>query len=379
MDSFDRRYQRLKQEADAPTTLDAIAGLFLFCGFCFWGVAFWQLLAPPAILSLLSIQAVVLALAFAFAAPLLLSMLVPTTPAGQLLQKTQWATIGFYVILFAAIYLTFQAEQLIEMWLSMQPGVAEAHFERRLALVLTIAFVVVPALAWVQLSPEKWANAVQQAHAVKKLELQQQGELAIVKASLVRAETLAAIGWANLLPLEKEEAIKSLRGLLMASSDSMRSIVRTMNVSADLERSIMGDEEIAGVLDYVTQGIDIVPEIDRPAAHVDSRSAPSESRALIAAPAASTPAAHVDSRSGSSESREAPSDQARPSRTQSDQVYDAIARDLPPVFTATDVSDRMQWTDKREGQRVIRAWLDEGAAKEVRLGRYSLTDRGGAQ
>jgi len=35
----------------------------------------------------------------------------------------------------------------------------------------------------------------------------------------------------------------------------------------------------------------------------------------------------------------------------------------------------MRWTDKREGQRVIRAWLDEGAAKEVRLGRYGLTDR----
>jgi hypothetical protein len=85
-------------------------------------------------------------------------------------------------------------------------------------------------------------------------------------------------------------------------------------------------------------------------------------------------AAHVNTRSQSSIPRAHVSDQAGPSRTQSDQIYEAIARDLPSVFTAADVSTRMQWTDKREGQRVIRAWLDEGVAKEVRLGRYSLTE-----
>ncbi len=262
---IERRYRQLQRATPARSVLDVIACVFLGCGFAFWGVAFWQLLSPPQLASLLSIQAAVLALAFSLAAPLLLSMLVPTTPAGQLLQKTQWATIGFYVILGSALFLVVQAEQLIETWLYGQPGVRELGSWRALAFVLVIAFVVIPALAWVQLTPERWVQSVQQAHAVKKLEMQQRGELAIIKASLVRAETLAAIGWANLLPLEQEEAIGSLRGLLMASSDTMRSVVRTLGLSADLERSIMGDDEIAGELEYVKSAIDVIPTADRPA------------------------------------------------------------------------------------------------------------------
>lgn len=292
---MEQRYQQLRRATVARSALDVIAIVFLGCGIAFWGVAFWQMLGPPALLSLMSIQALVLALAFSLAAPLLLSMLVPTTPAGQLLQKTQWATIGFYVILASALFLVYQAEQLIELWLYAQPGVQEAHFERRLAIVLVIAFVVVPALAWIQLTPERWVATVQQAHKVKKLEMQQRGELAIIKASLLRAESLAAIGWANLLPLEREEAVKSLRGLLMASSDTMRGIVRTLGISADLERSIMGDDEIAAEMDYVTQSIDVLPELAPPARTEDTRvnapapvRAPSSSGSAERAPAAYT-------------------------------------------------------------------------------------------
>jgi hypothetical protein len=101
--------------------------------------------------------------------------------------------------------MTFQAEQLIESWLYAQPAIAESGFERRLAIVLVIAFVVIPALAWVQLTPERWLQQIQQAHAVKKLEMQQRGELAIVKAKILRAKRLAVVPWVNLLPLERQE------------------------------------------------------------------------------------------------------------------------------------------------------------------------------
>ncbi len=274
---MEQHYRRLQRATVARSALDIIAIIFLVAGFAFWSVAFWQLLAPPALLSLLSIQAAVLAVAFSLAAPLLLSMLVPTTPAGQLLQKTQWATIGFYVILASALFLVYQSEQLIEVWLYAQPGVSGAHFERRLAIVLVIAFVVVPALAWIQLSPERWMAAVQQAHMVRKIELQQRGELAIIKASLIRAEMLAARGWANLLPLEQDEAISTLRGLLMGSADSMRSVVKTLGLDAELSRSIMGDDEIADQLEYVKHSINVLPEITQ-------RSPQDETRALSAAP-----------------------------------------------------------------------------------------------
>jgi hypothetical protein len=367
---MERRYRQLQRATVARSALDVIALVFLFAGFAFWGVTFWQLLSPPSLLSLLSIQAAVLALAFALAAPLLLSMLVPTTPAGQLLQKTQWATIGFYVILASALFLVYQAEQMIEIWLYAQPGVVEGHFERRLAIVLVIAFVVVPALAWIQLTPERWVAAVQQAHQVRKLEMQQRGELAIIKASLIRAEMLAARGWANLLPLEQAEAITTLRGLLMGSADSMRSVVKTLGLDAELSRSIMGDDEIADQLDYVTQSIDVLPEIT-PIARVSTIAAVNPPAPGTSAPAA----AHVDARPQSSEARDAESDTDVLSQAESDSVYHAIARALPPVFTAADVATRMQWTDKRSAQRVIRAWLAYGRAHEVRLGRYCLTER----
>jgi hypothetical protein len=133
----------------------------------------------------------------------------------------------------------------------------------------------------------------------------------------------------------------------------------------------MGDEEIAGVLDYVTQAIDIVPEIDRPAAHVDPRPQSSESRALVASPAASAPAAHVDSRSASSESRAPMSDTVGHDRTLSDSVARRIATELPRIFTAQNLADLVQ-QDKRTAQRTIATWLDEGIIDQVQLGRYAL-------
>ncbi len=252
---MEAQFRRMQRATVARSALDVIALVFLFSGFAFWSVAFWQLLSPPALLSLLSIQAAVLALAFSLAAPLLLSMLVPTTPAGQLLQKTQWATVGFYVILGAAIYLVYQAEQLIELWLYAQPAVAEAGFERRLAIVLVISFVIVPALAWVQLTPERFLAQIQQAHQVRKLEMMQRGEIAIVRGRLIWAEQKAAVGFANLLPAEQREVIDTLHGLFRGITDQQRAIARTLEIGADLERTMMGDADLAEHFDYVAEAL----------------------------------------------------------------------------------------------------------------------------
>src|SRR5689334_16206992 len=179
---MEAQFRRMQRATVARSALDVITLIFLGCGFAFWGVAFWQLLAPPMLLSLLSIQAAVLALVYSLAAPLLLSMLVPTTPAGQLLQKTQWRTVGFPVIVGCALFLAYQAEYMLELWLYAQTAVREAGFARPMAISLMIAFVVIPALAWVQLTPERWLAQIQQAHQVKKLEMQQRGDLAIMRA-----------------------------------------------------------------------------------------------------------------------------------------------------------------------------------------------------
>lgn len=253
MESLDRRYHQLKRATVARSVLDVIAIIFLACAFAFWFVAFWQLLTPPALLSLWSIQAVVLALVYALATPLLWSALVPTTPAGQLLQKTQWRTIGFYAIIGAAGYLSYQAEWMIELWLSYQPGIAEAGMARSLAFSLAIAFILIPALAWVQLTPERWLQQIQQAHQVRRLELQQRGELAIIKAKLLWAEQRCAVSFARLLPAEQQEVIGTIRGLFMGIADTQRDIARTLGIDAELTRNMMDDPQIADALDYVAQ------------------------------------------------------------------------------------------------------------------------------
>jgi hypothetical protein len=258
---MEQRFRQLQRATVARSALDVIALIFLCCGFAFWGVAFWQLLTPPALLSLLSIQVVVLGLVYSLATPLLWSALVPSTPAGQLLQKTQWRTFGFAAIVGAAFYLTYQAERLIELWLFAQPGIQQAGFARELAISLSIGFILIPALAWTQLTPERWLQQIQQAHQVKKLEMQQRGELAIIKASILSAEHKALLGWANLLPTEQQEVFGTIRGLLMASSDTQRDIVRTLGLGAELERDIMGDQQIGDQLDYVAQHLNVLPAI----------------------------------------------------------------------------------------------------------------------
>lgn len=252
---MEQHYRRLQRATVARSALDVIAIIFLGCSFAFWGVAFWQLLAPPSVLSLWTIQAVVLALVYALATPLLWSMLVPTTPAGQLLQKTQWRTIGFAFIVAAAIYLSLQAEWMIEAWLYGQPAIAESGLQRSLAISLSIAFILIPALAWVQLTPERWLQQIQQAHQVKRLELQQRGELAILKSRILWATQRAAVSYANLLPAEQKEIVDTMRGLFMSIGDTQRDIARTLQIDADLSRTILDDERIADDLNYVADAL----------------------------------------------------------------------------------------------------------------------------
>ncbi|MDQ2995713.1 MAG: hypothetical protein M3R61_01465 [Chloroflexota bacterium] len=273
------RYRQLQRATVARSALDVIALIFLGAGFAFWGVAFWQLLTPPALLSLLTIQAAVLALVYSLAAPLLLSMLIPTTPAGQLLQKTQWRTIGFPVVIGCAFFLTYQAEYLIEVWLSAQPGVAGASFARPLAISLTIAFVVIPALAWIQLTPERWLAQIQQAHQIKRLTIQQNGELAILKTRLLWAKQKTAVGYANLLPTEQQEVLETMRALFMSIGDTQRSIASSLGISAELERDMMDDREIADHLEYVAEAMQ-AHEVTLPA--VSRRLASDDQAAAIA-------------------------------------------------------------------------------------------------
>lgn len=293
------RYRQLKRATVARSALDIIAMIFIGCAFAFWFAAFWQMLAPPILLGLGTVSVLVLTLVYSLAAPLLLSMLVPTTPAGQLLQKTQWRTIGFPVIVMAALFLCWQGFTLIGAWLSAQGGINPATGQPALqatgqvlpmAISLTIAFILIPALAWIQVSPELWLQQIQQAHMVKKLQIQQAGEIAIIRNQLIWLEQKALVGYANLLPDEQRAVLAGAQGLIQGINDQQRAIARTMSIHADVERDFMGDAEIEQAMRQVAQAtshnaIAQAPsQIDAPATIVMPDRAPSPPERAEAAP-----------------------------------------------------------------------------------------------
>ena len=252
------RYRQMKRHATARNALDVLAVIFLVASFAFWAVAFWQLIQPPSVISLPVVPVVALALVFSLAAPVLWTALIPTTPAGQLLQKTQTRTAGFAVTVAAAVYLSYTAFRLIERWLASQPAVAENGMVKELAIGMAIAFILVPALAWTQVAPERWLAQIEQAHQVKKLEALQAGELAIIKTRLLWAKQKAAASYANLLPLEQREIHETLRGLFLSIGDSQRAIAGTLRDSVGFDREFapLKDEQVYQALDYVADTLE---------------------------------------------------------------------------------------------------------------------------
>jgi hypothetical protein len=328
------------------------------------------------------------------APPTLISFLIPWSPAGMLLQRVNAQTYGHAVVVFASIYLLYYSYQLQYSWWAAQQVTAESGLIWQQVGIGIIGFILIPALLWAPVSSEELTAQVEQAHIVKRYELQTQADIAILRATLLRAQEKALIGFANLTVDEREELAAVMRSLVGGIDKTLRevgqSVQKVSGASLPFSGMLDDNDDIRDVLDYIGESLtgstlhvadDHSVKLPSPAARenttqlVRMRDLPSrESAQVIDQAFDQAAAAHVRTRSQSSIPRAHVSDQAGPSRTQSDQIYEAIARDLPSVFTAADVSTRMQWTDKREGQRVIRAWLDEGVAKEVRLGRYSLTE-----
>lgn len=328
------------------------------------------------------------------APPTLISFLIPWSPAGMLLQRVNAQTWGHAAVVCASIYLLYYSFQLQYSWWAAQKATAESGLITQQVLIGLIGFILIPALLWAPVSSEELTTQVQQAHIVKRYELQAQADIAILRATLLRAQEKALIGFANLTTDEREELAGVMRSLIGGVDKTLREIgqsVKTLSGAGVPFTELADNNDIQDVLSYISESltgstlhteedhsVKLPPQIARadtvPIVRMRDLP-PRETERVIDQAFDQAAAAHVDSRLQSSESRAPQSDQTGHSRTQSDQIYDAIARDLPKVFTAVDVSERMRWTDKREGQRVIRAWLDEGRAKEIRLGRYSLTER----
>jgi hypothetical protein len=189
------------------------------------------------------------------APPSLVSFLIPWSPAGMLLQKVNARTWAFPVIIGCALYLLYYAFQLQWAWWAAQPVVAETNLVYQQVLIGMIGFIIIPALLWTPVSSDELVEQVRQAHLVKRYELQTQADIAILRATLLRAQEKALIGFANLTVQERAELAAVMQSLVSGIDRTLKEIGQTVKtvsgVALPFDSMLDDNEDIRDILDYI--------------------------------------------------------------------------------------------------------------------------------
>lgn len=192
------------------------------------------------------------------APPSLMSFLIPWSPGGMLLQKINARTWGYAVIIGAALYLLYYSFEIQYSWWASQPTVASTGLILQQVIIGIIGFILIPALLWTPVTSEELVEQVRQAHLVRRYELQTQADIAILRATLMRAQEKALIGFANLTVQEKEELAGVMRGLVKGIDQTLRDIgdsVKTVSGAAVPFSSLDDNDDIRGYLNYISESL----------------------------------------------------------------------------------------------------------------------------
>jgi hypothetical protein len=214
------------------------------------------------------------------APPSLTSFLIPWSPGGMLLQKINARTWGYGVIIAAALFLIYYSFEIQYSWWMSQPTVVNTGLVLQQVIIGIIGFIIIPALLWTPVTSEELVEQVRQAHLVRRYELQTQADIAILRATLMRAQEKALIGFANLTVQEKEELAAVMRGLVTGIDKTLRDIgdsVKTVSGATVPFQSLDDNDDIRGYLDYIHESLTdnaLLPrrgsrELERVPAHYD--------------------------------------------------------------------------------------------------------------
>ena len=190
------------------------------------------------------------------APPSLMSFLIPWSPGGMLLQKINAKTWGYVAVVMAALYLIYYSFEIQWTWWASQPVVQSTGLVVQQVVVGIIGFIVIPALLWTPVTSEELVEQVRQAHLVRRYELQTQADIAILRATLLRAQEKALIGFANLTVQEREELAAVMRGLVKGIDATLRDIgesVKTVSGATVPFNSLEDNEDIQKYLDFVAE------------------------------------------------------------------------------------------------------------------------------
>lgn len=193
------------------------------------------------------------------APPSLVSFLIPWSPGGMLLQKINAQTWGYGAVLACSIYLLYYSYQLQWSYWAAQQVVADSGLVTQQVLIGLIGFIVIPALLWTPVSSDELVEQIRQAHLVKRYELQTQADIAILRATLLRAQEKALVGFANLTVEEREELAAVMRSLVGGIDRTLHEIGGTVKAISGCAMPFDGiledNEDVRDVLEYIGESL----------------------------------------------------------------------------------------------------------------------------
>lgn len=383
MDLLTEAYQRgraARRQATAVSVLDAGATIGLIVGCIFWNTVFWDRIAPTEWIEML--LSVSLAAAYSVILPMLLSLLAPSTPAGMALAETKYKTIGYAVTVVTAGFMAYHAFTIVRDWWLARPATAAAGDGLWMAIGTLIVFVIVPALSWVQVAPDRWVAEIVQAQQVKRMKAAQQANIMAAQIQYARAMALLRRGLANATAAERGELAGTLIAMQRAENEAIAGVADSMRLITGIDTGVnlIDDPHIERQYHQLTDGLErlIAPINEReyvelppaPAAPAATlpRQLPAEQWEQLeprgarqdAVPAVSPPVA-----AAAAESAAAATDaSAAASRSESRRYaaeFRAVAAAFPPpaVFSAKAVAGAVGKSE-RTARDMITAWLEAG-------------------
>lgn len=393
---MERYYEAARQMRRPSTILDTVSLVGLTTFMIFWLNVTWSLFAPLTPLSVQALYCFMLSLGMTVALPALLSALLPSTPAGMMLQRARWRTWGFAATLGGALFLLWFAWQVFDAWLYQFPNITRANVHTSLTIASLIIGVVIPTLSWVQIAPDRWLAEVVQAHKVRQLELMFQAQLDAMKAQFARNALLIQRGMANLSAGEAEELVASQEAIHRAINRTLVEIAQSIDVVTGRSTGVnlLPGEDITVLYDNLAAGLERaqirmreIPAIAAPAPADYVELAPASDLSFVGntlapagdlldppAPPVARPDAEMHDRAGAPVSAPALASTARhgPPRPASapatgdeiDRAAKAARPHLPGAWTRSKLEAVLS-VEKTKALDLIRAWKARGYVYDI--------------
>jgi hypothetical protein len=357
--NLDSSLQAARRATVGMSVLGYIALACLVLNAAFWASLMLDLLRPPSLFSPQALQASLAVAAFAVVLPLFWSMLLPSSPAGRLLQRQTWATPGYAAVVFASVFLTWMAGTWLRLWWAAQPTVAEMGQDLYLTIVSLTAGTLVPALCWCVVTPEQWLAQIEQARHVRRIEHAMRMEEAALRAAYARAVSLLNADLTNLTIAQRRELAGILGGFARMQQHALTSIARSWKDMYGVEcqlatvpdrELLAGDQKVAGLL---ADGADAMAE----SADYAITTVPSSQREQDAEWDDARDASHVPVRVHQGH---------RPtvSETPHQEAYDKARDVLDGAWRRLDLEQALS-ISRSQAHRYLADWQDAGMVKGV--------------